>query len=1287
MAVINNLRTVFENEYPGKEKIFEELIKPIFVKAKDTTLTNQLELSEADKKQIKSFSIIAQVRGGFPITFADVELNDTVALKRSRVNIQNCVRKIMANDSNAIIFFHFADNSKEWRVSYCHRATTNKETTDAKRYTYLCGTEHSCRTIAERFATLQGLSTIKDEDMLNAFSVESLTKEFFTQIFKWYDSWACKIALFPSKNCIASHAELTAENNNLHLIRLITRIMFVWFIKQKDLIPSWVFNRAELESLLSDPDLESEKKGNYYNAVLQNLFFGALNKKIEERSFAEKSFDGIPNEQYGIKSYFRDDNKSSFFTVSHKEMQEHFEGVPFLNGGLFECLDYDVPHGKDSHKVHYVDGFSRNAERRAFVPNALFWSEDEANLGLIPIFSRYNFTVEESTPNDVQVALDPELLGKIFENLLGTFNPETKESARKESGSFYTPREIVSYMVNTSLASYLHEKVPALSEEIIEKLTNDDKSDDEDIQLTESQIDELRKALVNIKIIDPACGSGAFPMGILNKLVEIHVLLNRLSASTHSDKNLYIEKGQFVNYTPNDELRINAEYLGEQKFKLSVNGNTENEIYTSQELAVHVKDIINKYNKKLHKNTIANLFSQGRIDDGKSFNSIKTKQEILQIVDADSKEIIWQYKTYNVENKFRKYRTERNEQAAPAEIETEDGLLNYNSLYNLKTQIIQDSIFGVDIQPIAVQICKLRFFISLICEQPKTGSKENNYGYNPLPNLETKFVAANTLIGKAKKPEYNESMALFTDERIDNITKELLEIRKAHFSAKTAQEKKENREKDEQLRTELSKLLEEDNVYNPEDARQLAQWNPYDQTADASPFFDAEWMFGVKDGFDIVIGNPPYVQLQGDGGKLAKLYENLKFATFAKTGDIYCLFYEKGAGLLNTKGLLCFITSNKWMRAGYGEKLRDFFAKNVNPILLVDFAGVKVFDSATVDTNILLFEKSKNAGKTKSCIATSLTKDGLSNLSDFVQHNSSTCDFATSDSWVILSPIEQSIKRKIEAVGVPLKDWNISINYGIKTGFNDAFIVSGAKRDEILANCKTVEEREKTAELIRPILRGRDIKRYSYNWADLWLIYIPWHFPLQFDQTIQGASEKAEKEFKKQYSAVYAHLLQYKRELSARNKAETGIRYEWYAMQRWGANYWDEFNKPKIVYPDIMRLPRDIAKMGKYPYFYYDEKGFYPEATVFIMTGEKIKSIFNFLCSEIGFFVFSKYYMGPVFDSTGFRYKKEYLMELPIPKLDENLSSTKYETTLSKVLNLTREELEYINSYKSKLLQ
>ena len=195
-------------------------------------------------------------------------------------------------------------------------------------------------------------------------------------------------------------------------------------------------------------------------------------------------------------------------------------------------------------------------------------------------------------------------------------------------------------------------------------------------------------------------------------------------------------------------------------------------------------------------------------------------------------------------------------------------------------------------------------------------------------------------------------------------------------------------------------------------------------------------------------------------------------------------------------------------------------------------------------------------------------------MSVFVQQNGSVCEFSNSDSWVILSPIEQSIKRKIEAVGTPLKDWDIQINYGIKTGFNDAFIINTEKRDEILSNCQTEDERTRTAELIRPILRGRDIKRYGYNWANLWLIYIPWHFPLQFDESITGASEKAEIAFQEQYPAVYQHMLKYKEPLSKRNKAETGIRYEWYAMQRWGAKYWEDFSKPKILWKRVGSILR-----------------------------------------------------------------------------------------------------------------
>ena len=1252
MTAATNLRTLFENKYPGKDRIFSEVIKPIFDKAKDATLTDNQQLSESDKRLVKSFSIIAQVRGGFPITFADVELKDTVALKRSRVAIQNCVRKIMTNDSSAIIFFHFTDNTKDWRVSFVNKGDSGKDSTNAKRYTYLCGVNHGCRTIAERFNALAKLDRITDKDMISAFSVESLTKEFFGQLFTWYSDWACKVCKFPSDKCIAANADLTTEKNEINLIRLITRIMFVWFIKQKNLIPTWIFNKNELAEILADADFTSDKKGNYYNAVLQNLFFGALNKKIEERAFAEVSKAGVANEQYGIKTYFRDANEGSFFKCSPKEMVQKFLDVPFLNGGLFECLDWDEPtENNTSHKVHYVDGFSRNKDRRAFVPNILFWNEDEKHPGLITILSRYNFTVEESTPSDVQVALDPELLGKIFENLLGTYNPETRESARKESGSFYTPREIVSYMVNSSIKAYLQEKVPDISEENLEKLTNDNKADDSEIKLTEEQINKIRSALFEIKIIDPACGSGAFPMGILNKLVESHVLLDRLSASTKSEHNLYIKKGQSVNYNPDESLKINAEYLGNQEFKLFVNGKEENTIYNSQNLALHVKEIINKHNKKIGKSTIANLFSQGRIDDGKSFNSIKTKTDIHQIVDEDTKDIIWQYRSYNVQNKFRQYRNEE-KLALSIDFTEEDNDFEYAKyLYSLKTRIIQDSIFGVDIQPIAVQISKLRFFISLICEQPKIENHpEENYGYNPLPNLETKFVAANTLIGKAKKTD---DMALFANPRIDEITKKLGEIRKVHFSAKTAQEKKENREQDEKLRKELSKLLEEDQVYSPEDAKQLAEWNPYDQSAPASSFFDAEWMFGIKDGFDVVIGNPPYVQLQGDGGKLAKIYENQKFAAFAKTGDIYCLFYEKGFNLLNTKGLLCFITSNKWMRAGYGEKLRDFFAKNVNPILLVDFAGVKVFDSATVDTNIMLFEKAKNSGKTKSCIATSLTKDGLSNLSDFVQQESTELCFNSSCSWVILSPIEQSIKAKIEKIGTPLKDWDINIYRGVLTGFNDAFIISGEKRKEILANCKSVDERKRTDDLIRPILRGRDIKRYSYEYADLYLIatfpakhYDIEKYPAVKDYLLSFGMERLEQTGKE-------HTIKGEK-IKARKKTNN----KWFETQD-SISYWDEFNKPKIVWGNLnLSATYTLAPAGMM---------INAPATMIVPASESLLCILN---SKIADYYIRN--LGVTRNGGYFEYKPMFIEQLPVP---QNIDEKTFEEFSKKELN-NEEEID-----------
>ena len=306
-----------------------------------------------------------------------------------------------------------------------------------------------------------------------------------------------------------------------------------------------------------------------------------------------------------------------------------------------------------------------------------------------------------------------------------------------------------------------------------------------------------------------------------------------------------------------------------------------------------------------------------------------------------------------------------------------------------------------------------------------------------------------------------------------------------------------------------------------------------------------------------------------------------------------------------------------------------------------------------------------------------------------MQQQGVKCNFADSIPWVILSPIEQSIRRKIESIGTPLKDWDINIYRGVLTGYNDAFIISTEKRDEILANCQTEGERVRTAELIRPILRGRDIKRYGYDWAGQWLIYIPWHFPYQFDESITGASEKAEKAFKEQYPAVYNHMMEYKEPLSKRNKAETGIRYEWYAMQRLGAKYWEDFSKPKIIWGEIS----DKSK------FAFDFLGEYiPEATSFYMKGECIEYLLSALNSSVSEWLFSK--VGTTTGVGTIRWKKYTIEQLIVAKLSTEqlnthlaafndlkvgkMSITDFECFSNKLMydvyKLTSDEIQYIEN-------
>ena len=1087
-----NYKEIIESKY--NREAWQQLLHDIFLS--NVSFWRSPKEVKANSRLAKNALNLGKISlsDGEALAIYEVELSDKVDIERNRAGIRDMLTKDWRDMGYAGAFlFCYRKNESVLRFSYVSETwgfnkdgIYEKLSTNTKRFTYLLGEGRGCRTAIEQFGALKN-SKLALSDVTAAFSVEALTKQFYKDLYEWYQ-WAVDPAsgvYFPNNTSIEADDR---EDIETKIIRLITRIMFVWFIKQKELVPNKIFDVDFLETILKDFDPNSAVVGNYYNAILQNLFFGTLNRAIEDEQGNKRKF--ATNVKKDIKTLYR---YAEMFTIREDEVIKLFSEVPFLNGGLFECLDKTKTIDGVEQAYNY-DGFSRNDKKfadgryrnRAVVPNVLFF---EPERGLISILSRYNFTIEENSPEEQQVALDPELLGKVFENLLGAYNPETKETARNQSGSFYTPREIVNYMVDESLISYLGNTAfvrSLFSPEFVYDKTK------------EAEYKTIADKLKAIKILDPACGSGAFPMGLLNKMIEI-----------------------LCHITPDENI------------------------------------------------------------------------------------------------------------------------------YEMKLAIIENCIYGSDIQSIAAQITKLRFFISLICNCEKDATKPN-FGIPTLPNLETKFVAANSLIAKKKQVSHN----LFENPEIEPTKKELTEIRHEHFSAKTAYRKSTLREKDKQLREKLAKLLEQDNDFAPEDAKQLAAWNPYDQNAVAE-FFDPAWMFGVSDGFDIVIGNPPFIQLQNDGGKLAKLYADCNYKTYARTGDIYCLFYERGYQLLKPNGHLCYITSNKWMRAGYGEKTREFFAKNTNPLLLIDFAGVKIFESATVDTNILLFAKAVNEHKTLCAVTNKQNKDSVKNLSVFVQQSGSECEFSNSDSWVILSPIEQSIKRKIESVGTPLKDWDINIYRGVLTGYNEAFIISTEKRDEILANCQSEDERARTAELIRPILRGRDIKRYGYNWANLWLI-----------NTHNGIRGKLERVHIEDYPAIKAHLDQYWDRISKRaDKGDTPYNLR-------NCAYLDLFFQPHICWKAVGRkLAFALVEAGT----------FLTAPASFISAGRYNKTVLAFLCSTIG-----TYFVYKNSDTTGagdIMLNIQSLIKFPIPKIDidfDDFSDREIDLYIYDIYKFTKEEIHYI---------
>lgn len=814
-----------------------------------------------------------------------------------------------------------------------------------------------------------------DEAWRKTLDTSELNKRFYKDLANWY-FWALQHVEFPKQEGVADDV-----NRATNVIRLITRLIFVWFLKERELVPDALFDRNELSEVLKDL---SDDKSTFYKAILQNLFFATLNTPMNDKSapraFRQETNGKRFNDQYMVHNQYRHEK---LFKDS-KQALEMFAGIPFLNGGLFECLDKrEEINGKLVETR--IDGFSDMPKKQPTVPNKLFFgSEEQIELnetydtrnkrytvrGLIDTLDRYKFTIAENTPIEEEVALDPELLGKVFENLLASYNPETGATARKQTGSFYTPREIVNYMVEESLKAYLEDQLAVggngrNGSDLNTRLRQLFAYTDEPHQFSDQEVDKLIAAIDGAKILDPACGSGAFPMGILQKLVFI---LSKLDPNNAKWEQRQIERVR--------EAMHAAERIEDHKFR-------EN---TLQDLQAQIA-------------SIEEAFARNELD------------------------------------------------------------------YGRKLFLIENCIYGVDIQPIAIQIAKLRFFISLIIDQ-RIDAGADNLGVRPLPNLETKFVAANTLLSIEKPGQamlQNEALRHAIEEK----ERELKIVRERHFTARTTKTKDKYRKEDERLRHEIGKLLEKDN-WPLETTARLVDWNPYDQNASAD-FFDAEWMFGVASGFDIAIGNPPYIVGRGNLDERVKKYLSANYASYGGKYDLYIYFLEKAIQLIKSKGGIAFIVPNVVLTNDNATNLRAYILAQTLISRIKSF-DEKVF-GAQVESVILILQKSDDVNHHQ----VSIDGDGFSYIpqSVFTKNQNYRFNLASGGK-------SGSVVEKLLSHSGPLGDLS-DICIGIQLGGSSG----AASKDDFLS--KTAKDRT-----YKKVLDGRDINRYATSWPGTYVHYGPW---------------------------------------------------------------------------------------------------------------------------------------------------------------------------------------------------
>jgi hypothetical protein len=1093
--------------------------------------------------------------------------------KKAQFELAKKILKYYQDLYDGIFVFHDANGNFRFSLIYANYYGTRKSFSNYRRFTYYVSPQLTNKTFKQRVGDgdFSSLERIKD-----AFSVEKVTKEFYQEISYWY-FWACQQVRFPEA------AEREENGRQVSVIRMITRLIFIWFMREKGLVPAQLFDRNTVSKWLKD--LESQGSS-YYLAILQNLFFATLNTKVKNRQFRSsvKGFNGY-NPDFDNPYKYR--HQAMF--AQPERLEEYFREIPFLNGGLFDCLD-------NKRQGDYFDGFSDVKKNQPYVPNQLFFSpEQPADFnnelgtknqkfkvkGLFEILGSYNFTIDENTADDKDVALDPELLGRVFENLLASFNPETSTTARKATGSYYTPREIVDYMVDESLKAYLRQNFQNLPE-VDQNLDWLLSPQVEGNPFTAKQCERIVRMVENVRIVDPAVGSGAFPMGVLNKLVLI------LS-------------------------------------KLDPHGN---------------------------------LWERAQLDS------------VAQIPDPQIRA--------EVQSKIRRSFQEKNHD------------------YGRKLYLIQKCIYGVDIQQIAVEIAKLRFFISLLVDETVDREKDN-WGIEPLPNLDFKIMQGNSLISVyegidlgprggiepsqpglyADQGEKAELIRLLRDKKAQyqgesdhnnkqalqkEIDKYLLDIFKVNaleqrqdyasrlaFIDRKYQSIPDPKTREKLKAIEKEKVSKEMGINLNDSGRTLNKYSTQHIKRDFFPWglYFAE-VFAEKGGFDIVLGNPPYIGEKGH----KELFELVKKADLKEfymgKMDYFYFFFHLALNLSRPEGHIAFISTNYYPTATGAVKFRRDLNERATIKKLVNFNELKIFETAQGQHNMISL-LSKGADPDTIADTCIVKRNGFGSpeiLNQIINwQDDQTEYFRVPQSYLYDGedfqirvrgtknnrddPL-QAILNNMRSQGTPLGTL-CNINQGIVTGADkvskkhiEKFHIDANKGDGIFVLSKeellnfplTIKEKQR----LEPWFKNSDINRWVTSRLTSERV-------LYLDRSSLAKPN------------IISHLERFRSILSKRREVENGV-IDWWQLQ-WPRSH-SIFIGEKIVAP----------QRSKTNTFGYNEIPWFASADVYFITKKdkdiSLKYILSLLNSKL--FYLWLYHRGKRKGETLELYQKP-LSEVPIKKI------------------------------------